>query len=214
MPIIQNLTTPNGTTVSYHRITQVQIDYESDFAKLTIRSYVNEEAATNNLPHAWTDDYLIPTASIEGGITLREDVEQAVIRISTLPFYGGSIATDQSGTLEAAKDRAWTSIKAARAAAEEGNFTYDGGLYQADKVRINGAVQLAVLAKSSGAPFSETWTLVDNTTRTLSADQVIQLGIALGQYVSELYAKGRALRQQINEAGTVDAVQAINWNSV
>lgn len=212
MPIIQQLTAPNGTPIGYHRVTQIRVDYEANIASLTIRSHVNEQAAIDRLPHAWTDDYVVPIASLDGSLTLREDAEQAVIKIVELPFYGGAIVADLGGSLEAAKERAWADVKAARSVAEAGTVVFDGGGYQADIVRINGAVQLAVLAKASGAPFSETWTLTDNTTRELDADQVIGLGMALGQYVSNVFATGRALREQINAATTIEEVQAIRWS--
>lgn len=211
MPIIQQITAPNGTPISYHRVTHIQVDYDSDFARLTIRSHVNEQAAVDRLPHAWTEDYMVPIASLDGALTLREDAEQAVVKLADLPFFGGTVVGSHDGTLQAAKDRAWAAIKAARTAAEEGTFVFDGGVYQADVVRINGAVQLAVLAKARGTPFTETWTLEDNTTRMLNADEVIALGLALGQYVSDVFATGRALRDRINAATTIEEVQAIGW---
>jgi len=211
MPITKQLTALNGTPIGYHRVTHVHVDYETEFARLTIRSYVHEQNAIDRLPHAWTDEYTIPTASLEGALMQREDVEQALVGLTDLPLYGGAVITDQTGTLQAAKERAWTAVKAARSVAEEGNFVFEGGSYQADKVRINGAVQLAVLAKAGGVPFSETWTLADNTTRELDADQVITLGLALGQYVSDVFATGRALRDQINAAETIEEVQTIGW---
>lgn len=210
MTISKTFAAPNGAPIAFHRIGQACIDYETGFAKLTIRSYVSEQAIIDKV-HAWTDDYVVPAAGLGGDLARREDVEQALIALADLPFYGGAIVADLADTLDAARARAWAAIKAARSAAEEGSFTFDGGSYQADKVRINGAVQLAVLAKSSGAEFSETWTLTDNTTRTLSAAQVIALGTALGQYVSDLYATGRALRAQIEAAETIEAVRAVIW---
>jgi hypothetical protein len=211
MPITKQLTAPNGTPIGYHRVTHIHVDFGTGFARMTVRSHVNEQAAIDQLPHAWTDDYVVPTTSFDGALMLREDVEQAVVKLTDLPFYGGAVVADETGTLQAARERAWAAVKAARAVAEEGNFVFDGGSYQADKVRINGAVQLAVLAKASGSPFSEMWTLTDNTTRELDADQVIALGIALGQYVSDVFSTGRGLRAQINAAETIEEIQSIRW---
>lgn len=210
MTISRQLVAKNGTPIDFHRISQVVVNYETGFAVLTIRSYVTEQAIIDQV-HAWTEDYVVPAASLGGALALREDVERAVVTLADLPFYDGAIIADLAGTLQAARDRAWTAIKAARAAAEEGSFIFDGGSYQADKLRITGAVQLATLAKAAGQPFVETWTLTDNTTRELDADQVIALGMALGQYVSSLYATGRALRADIDAAETIDAVAAVRW---
>jgi hypothetical protein len=212
MPIKKAAQADNGITVNYHRPTGMSVNLVANLATVTVNSHASEQAALDGLPVAWQWRIDVPVGLLAGDEpTLLAEVELALIDLETSPFYGGERTTDRSETLEVAKDRAWTAVKAARALAEDGNFMYAGGSYQADKVRINGAVQLAVLAKSAGTPFSETWTLTDNTVRVLDADQVIALGLALGQYVSDLYATGRALRAQIDAAETVDQVNAIRW---
>jgi hypothetical protein len=206
--ILKDINTPNGLA-KFHVLSQ--LTGMKPFATITLHvsCYLDEATylAGGNLMYQYRLG--MPATNIAGDLS--EHAECWLIADDTSPLQGGLITADQSDTLQAAKDRTWVAIKAARAAAEEGNFTHDGGSYQADKVRINGAVQLAVLAKSAGTPFSEAWTLTDNTVRDLDADQVIALGVALGQYVSGLYATGRALRAQIDAAETVDEVTAIGW---
>lgn len=217
MPVLKEIQAPNGVSVTYHILSNASIDMQLGTIRLYVRSYPNEEASLQGKPHACAfNDLSFPLSAIamtEDGLVAA--LECALIGqdgdASANLFRGGVLVEDRNGTLQAAKDRAWSSIKAARAVAEQGNFIYDDGSYQADIMRINGAVQLATLAKSSGAAYSETWTLTDNTTRQLNADQVIGLGIALGQYVSSQYATGRALRVAINEAATIEAVNAIRW---
>lgn len=210
MPILKSTKTAGGVPVAYHKVIRLEADFRFNKTVAFVHSYTDEAAAMAGLPLVW--GWEIP---INAGLLSRcDDIEGAIelaLIATDMPFEGGSRVVDQSNTLQGARDRAWAVIKAARAIAEEGNFIYDGGSYQADKVRINGAVQLAAIARSSGAAYSETWTLTDNTTRQLDADQVVALGVALGQYVSGLYATGRALRAEINQAETVEAVNAIRW---
>jgi hypothetical protein len=212
MPITKTVQADNGITINYHRAVRLEVDLVSNAALVTVNSHATEQAAVDNLPLAWQWRIAVPVDALASDEpTLLGEVERALVSLEVSPFAGGELVIDASETLDAARERAWSRVKVARAQAEDGNFVYDGDVYQADKVRINGAVQLAVLAKSAGQPFRETWTLTDNSTRTLDADQVIALGLALGQYVSDLYATGRDLRAQIEAAETAGEVQAIGW---
>jgi hypothetical protein len=212
MPIAKPVQAENGITINYHRPVHLAVDLVSNAAQVTVNSHATEQAALDGLPVAWQSRIVVPATLLAGDQpTLLAEVENALIALEGSTFFGGQLVADLCGSLDVAKARAWAAIKAMRAVAEEGNFIYDGGSYQADKVRINGAVQLAVLAKANGAAYEETWTLTDNTTRQLNADQVIALGVALGQFVSGIYATGRALRVTINEAETIEAVNAVRW---
>jgi len=212
MPITKTVQADNGITIGYHRAIRVEVDLVANTALVTVNSHATEQAAVDKLPLAWQWRIPVPVDELAGDEpTLLGEVERALVSLDASPFAGGERVDDVSETIEAARQRAWIRIKAARAVAEDGNFTYDGGTYEADKVRIGGAVQLATLAKAAGAPYSETWTLVDNSQRELDADQVIALGIALGRHVSGVYATGRQLRAQIEAAETADEAQAIGW---
>ncbi len=110
----------------------------------------------------------------------------------------------------------WTVIKALRSAREYGTFTWNGLTFDADaesQRRIQGAVQLAQLAISQGSPFSIDWTLADDSVETLSAADMVAVGVALGQHVQTQHATGRALRQQIIGANSQEDLDAIVWPS-
>jgi hypothetical protein len=212
MPINKSVQADNGITVSYHRPSRLTVDLTSNTAQLTVNSHACEQAALDNLPIAWQWHLDLPANSLVGDApTLLEEIEAALISLDTSPFYGGERVIDRSDTLEAAKERAWSRIKQARAAAEASDVIYDGGAYQADKERICGATQLAWMAKQTGEPFSVTWTLTDNSTRTLDADGMIALGVALGMHVTQVYDTGRALREQIAAATTIEEVETVGW---
>jgi len=112
--------------------------------------------------------------------------------------------------LNIAKDNKWAEIKAAREAQEFGSFTWNTYAFQCDEVsqrRIQGAVQLAVLDES----FSIDWTLMDNSVVTLSAQDMISVGMALSIHVNGGHVKSRALRDQIDAATSEAEIDGINW---
>jgi len=113
-------------------------------------------------------------------------------------------------TLDDLKAQQWETIKAARTQAEYGGFTWDGSAFDSDAVsqaRLTGAVQLAQLNPA----MTLDWTLKNNTVRTLSAADLIAVGVALGVHVATQFAKGQALRAQIDAATAKEAVEAIVW---
>lgn len=117
-------------------------------------------------------------------------------------------------TLAEVKDSAWERIKAKRGEAEFGGFSWDGSAFDSDPTsqqRIQGAAQMAQIAMASGHPFSIEWTLRDNTTRMLSGEEMIQVGLDMGQHINACHAKARQLRQQIEAATTKEELEAIVW---
>jgi hypothetical protein len=129
-------------------------------------------------------------------------------------YYEYDAAADMwidARTLDSVKARTWARIKRARALAEAADFVCCCATYQADKDRIVGAVQLALLAQAAGQPYSIDWTLSDNTHLTLDAAGMIAVGAALGEHVASAFAIGRKLREQIAVATSFEALDAIVW---
>ncbi|TDK63560.1 DUF4376 domain-containing protein [Sapientia aquatica] len=118
-------------------------------------------------------------------------------------------------TLADAQLAQWEIVKAARDAANLTGFVWNSMNFQSDptsQAQIQGAIQLAQLAIAASQPFSIVWTLTDNTTTTLSATDMFGVGVALGTFIQTNYAKGVALRNEINAATSIPAVEAIVWN--
>lgn len=110
--------------------------------------------------------------------------------------------------------QAWSRIKSARESVEFGSFALGGNVFDGDSEsqrRIQGAAQLATLAQATGQPFSIDWTLADNTQVTLTAAEMIGVGVALGQHINEAHGIARALRTQIDAANTPEELEAIQW---
>lgn len=108
----------------------------------------------------------------------------------------------------------WLEIKSVRDSLEFGTFIWDSSEFDSTsdaQSRIQGAAQLATLSISAGQPFSIDWTLADNTVRTLSGEDMINVGLALGQHVSSIHAIARVLRASIDSATTKEEVEAVIW---
>lgn len=113
-------------------------------------------------------------------------------------------------TLDDLKGEKWRNIKANRDSHEYGGFTWDGSVFDSDAIsqqRIAGAVQLAQMNPA----FTTAWTLKDNTTRTLNAQDMFAVGLALGDHIAGVFAHAQVLRVQIDAATTAQEVEAIHW---
>lgn len=79
------------------------------------------------------------------------------------------------------------------------------------KIKITGAVTMAMLAMQQNATFSVDWTMHDNSIVTLDQVKMLQLGEAAGSYVSEIHAHATALKAQIDAiaVGTGDLATAV-----
>ena len=132
-------------------------------------------------------------------------VDEKPTKVRPVGVSGGVLIS-----LDKAKELKWNEMKLARDTTVYSPFVWDGSTFDADPTsqqRIAGAVQLATLDQD----FTVDWTLANNTVRTLTAANMIAVGVALGQAVNAAYEKGRLLRNTINAATTVDAVMAITW---
>lgn len=120
-------------------------------------------------------------------------------------------------TLAEAQDETWEMIRTARDANQEAGFTWDGSKFDSDNVsvqRLQGALQLALLAQAAGQPFSIVWTLYDNTTRTLSGSDMIAVFAAMGTFVQNIFTQGVNLRNQINAATKLSDLSTITWQTI
>lgn len=205
MPILKTITAPTGATASFHKALRANFDFATQRAAIDVASWASEQdyLAGNGLVWMWP---------IDASPAALANVDAALAQIA--PFDGGTVVTDEALSLDAVKLRQWARVKDARAAAMLAGFTWDGSKFDADAVsqgNIQGAVQLAVLANAAGQAFSIEWTLFDNTTRTLSASQMIAVGEALGAFVAGVYATGVTLRGRIESASTVATVEEVVW---
>jgi len=206
--ILKDLATPNGPA-KYHSVHSMSCKPPFTAIVLQVNSYLDESTylAGGNL--MCQHQFSMPATGLAGN--LGDLAESWLVTAPGSLLQGGQVVADKSNTLDAARDRAWSAIKAARSRAEAGNFTFDGGIYQINVGQVGGCVLAAKLAKDAGAPFSQDWTLFDNSVRTLDADHMIAMGLAMLAAVDGIYKTGRALRDQIDAAASIDTVEAIAW---
>lgn len=101
-----------------------------------------------------------------------------------------------SRTLADAKVEKWNNIKQQRDVLEFGGFEYEGNIYDSDQVaqgRIMGAAVAGV---------DQVWTLANNTTVELTADDLRDLYAALQRHVAATHERGRIARAKVDAALT------------
>lgn len=98
----------------------------------------------------------------------------------------------------------WEAIKVERDALEFGGFSYGGNMYDSDQVsqgRILGAAM---------ANIDQTWTLQNNESIELSANELKELFVAMQAHISLTHERSRAARELIYSATTSEEVEAVN----
>lgn len=204
MPILKTLTAPNGAVVTFHKPGTAELSFRDGVAVVRVLSWVDQAAHDAGAGQVWSWPVTLPIPDVA-------DVEVAMVAAGM--FAGGSIVADAGGGLAARRARHWAVIKQQREAREYGGFDWDGSSFDSDpesQRRIQGAVQLAVMAAATGQPFEITWVLADNTTRVLTGDDMVAVGAALGAHVSAVFAQGVLLRQDIADS---DYPETIVWLS-
>ena len=101
------------------------------------------------------------------------------------------------------KVQKWVEIKSQRKQLEFGGFEYKGNIYDSDQVS-QGRIMGAAIA---GIP--QTWTIANNTTVDLTADELKELYAALQAHVASAHERGRIARYNIDVALTVDEIESV-----
>lgn len=105
-------------------------------------------------------------------------------------------------------------INSWRDAAEQGGFEFLGKVFDSDPIactRMMGSAITAQAALAARKSFSIEWTCKDNSTIELSAEQLINLTVALAEHSSRCHAKALELKSLVDSALTVEEVEAIVW---
>lgn len=121
---------------------------------------------------------------------------------------------DDPRSLQDFKDAQWGVIKQARTQEEFGSFTYNNMVFDGDidaQRRLSGYISISKSALAAEVPFSAVFTLANNTTVTLTAEDFVAIEIAKVQAVAAAFAKATALRGQIDAATTREQVEAAVW---
>ena len=106
-------------------------------------------------------------------------------------------------SLDEIKAQKWDEIKLQRDQLEFGGFEFEGNIYDSDQVS-QGRIMGAAFA---GIP--QTWTLANNTTVDLTAEELKELYAALQAHIAAAHERGRIARQKIENAQTMQEVEAV-----
>lgn len=207
--ISRTITAPNGVVVEHHCINRFESP-DLETVNINVDSWPNEQARLDGAGPAWAWGLSVPSATISTADGLLAGISAAVLADEN--FAGGATIPDAADTIEHAKNRKRAEIKAWRSAREYGGFEWDGSAFDSDpesRSRIMGAVQLAEIAMTAGEAFERTWILSDNTTRVLSGDDMIQVGVALGTMVGAAFDSTIGTYAAIDAATTIEDVASV-----
>lgn len=109
-----------------------------------------------------------------------------------------------SRTIEEVKEQKWAEIKLSRDLIEFGGFSYGGNVYDSDQVS-QGRILGAAMSNTD-----LTWTLQNNESIDLSANELKELFVAMQAHISLTHDRSRAARELIYSATTPEEVEAVN----
>lgn len=124
---------------------------------------------------------------------------------------------DAAEALEAERAIRWEAVASIRDGLETKGFPYMGHWFDSDErsaARINTSAIAAIAATMMAVEFSTEWTVADNSTVTLTRDQIIGLPVAFVTYGASLHEKARVLRARIAAATTIPEVRMCVWEGV
>lgn len=201
MALFKKTTSPNGIPVEYHRIIKAELLGDSDTINVQVGSWVSEESFVSGAPAAW-NTYTGVTSNnlyviLQTQLLQTQEFEQAAVLVETEP-------------LAVLQQRKWLQIKTAQNTQEYGGFLFEGVKFDSD-LASQTKIQGAALQATQDPNFSVTWTLADNSTKFLNAEQLVELNKALIAHIEQTHAHAQELRTQIYAAVTPETLDQITW---
>ena len=96
------------------------------------------------------------------------------------------------------------------------SFEFKGEIYQIDdnsKININGKISAILLSQNTEAPIqSVSWIAKDNTITQFSTAEFLEFSQAIASYIEMILFKNDTLRNGINKAKSLEALNKINLN--
>ncbi|ACC98492.1 hypothetical protein Emin_0939 [Elusimicrobium minutum Pei191] len=113
---------------------------------------------------------------------------------------------------EHARQNKLACVKVLRDQKEQGGFEYLGKVFDSDTVsaqRLSLAGQTASICIMQNHPFSVVWTVKDNSTIELTAEQLLGAILALTMHANKCHQEASELKEKINKAETLEELEAI-----
>lgn len=198
-------TMPNGAVCQRHEC--VKFEVHPGFVQPFINSYSDESPDMI----AWqTSSHTLPVAIIQ--VSSLDDVE-VFMTATGAPFAGGVIVPKEAATLDQQKILKRARLKLRRVQAEDAGVITPLGIVDSDldsRLKISGAVTMAMLALQNGQPFDVDWRMANNEVVTHDAQAIIAMGMAVGQHIAACQAKKNALDTAIDAATTEEELAAVD----
>lgn len=210
MPLLKSVVTPGSVQLSYHVAARIEGALNQPTLAVHVQSWPSENARYDAVAfsHVW---YVpVPIALLAGPLNTAVEQVLATHSIDGNPFVGASVVPER-GNLEAAKALKWAMIKQTRDMLAQTPIAYAGSVFDADErsvSNVRGALQGLTLSQSTEPII---WTLADNSTRSLSLQDLQGLALEIFSRTDQLYSTARTLRAAVDAAQSVDDVMAVAW---
>ena len=150
-------------------------------------------------------------------VEITDDQHISILEAQT---FGKKITSDDNGypitidrpdpPLDIIKHKQKEYINRERDKAELSGFLYLDKMFDSNEKSIR-RINTSVQAAQADNTLTLNWTLADNTTITLTAEQLIQMPLAMTSYGDTLHQKAKVLKNTIDLATTKDEVLAVTW---
>lgn len=222
---------PSGVPLVHHRIVRAELSTDLDSLHIHITSWPSEQARLDGAEAAWMWMVAAPVESLDLSAGLLMGIAAAAL--ASEYFQGGTLVPDLGETLDGAKLRKRSDVKAMRDVHEFGQFDYLGNPFDGDEAaqrRITSATAFAMLGRlqwlqeavqalaqdrglilPAGPEFEQLWTLANNESLPLDEQAMYGVAGALAYQVGAAHATARELLLQVDQAEDVEALAAITW---
>lgn len=203
---IEKSITIDDHVVLVHQIARIEINGE--VAMVTISSSAALEGSPQVFPHLVS----IPLGDLNGSIKAQ------VYAWLILPGHyleGGTVVSEQIA-LGRFKYHRTVEISTMRDVKIHEGCRTPFGIVDSDEISIRnvlGSCQIASILTSQSIPFSMNWRLQNNELISVSAADIIQIGLAVMKHVSGCYEVSWALKAAVLAATTRDAIDTMDIDS-
>jgi hypothetical protein len=208
MPILKDLSAPNGALATFHKAMQANFDPVAGTVAVNVASWASEDAHNAGAGLLWMWPIDMAPAALA-------DLDAALATIA--PFDRGTVVTDESQSLAAVQDRQCAVLNAAYARAIAGSVLFTTGAsdthsYQSDPDSVAKLSNcLLGWMGTQAVPEGFYWLAADNTRVAFTYTDLQGLAGAFITAGHAAFALLQDLKVAVRAATTTDAVRAIVW---
>jgi hypothetical protein len=218
--IDKEFVSPKGAVLRVHYVNGVRTVRNPQGALsfvATVQSFGTLDGLLNESTPTETNSYVLgPLHDTVFNELIYDRVYQVMLGDQDSLYFGGRLELVDLGsaTLEQAKLAKWEQVKIWRSNEINTNMETPYGVIQCqpeDRQNITDAILLAQTLTAQNLPVQIQWTMADNTVVEMDLEMITNVGLLLGQKVQYAHGVARELRNEIDMAKSVAAVEAIVW---